>query len=131
MPRDERAPRRPRRSRRRQLERDLARPGQLALDREQADPDADRPRVRPARPLSRATSAMSSPSPTGRIVAVKRGSARTAASNARSAAVFASSAATGRVPDDAAAPQDVVGDDERARREPGDERLEVAPGTRA
>ena len=63
--------------------------------------------------------AMSRPSPTGRIVALKRGSARTAVSNARRAAVFASSAATGRAPDDPAAPQDVVGDDERARARAG------------
>ena len=39
---DERAPRRPRRRAVGQLERDLARPGELALDREQPDADADR-----------------------------------------------------------------------------------------
>ena len=43
--------------------------------------------------------AISRPSPTGRIVALKRGSASTAVSNARSAVVFASSGAAGRVPE--------------------------------
>ena len=51
----------------------LARPGQLALDGEQADADG-RSRDQPRQV------ATSSPSPSGRIVAVKRGSARTAAS---------------------------------------------------
>ena len=58
---------------------------------------------------------------------MKRGSARTAASNARSAAVFASSGRDRPGARDATAPQDVVGDDERARREASGERLEVGP----
>ena len=66
--------------------------------------------------------AISSPSPTGRIVAVKRGSPRTTASKARSAVVSASVIAGVR---HAAAPQDVVGDDEGARREARDEGIEV------
>ncbi len=57
------------------------------------------PRSTSTAAVSRATRRSSRPSPTGRIVALKRGSARTAASNARSAAVFASSAAAGRVPE--------------------------------
>ena len=57
---------------------------------------------------------------------MKRGSARTAASKARRAVVFASSGAAGRGAGRPAAPQDVVGDDERARREAVRQRLEVA-----
>src|SRR4029079_8853741 len=78
-----------------ELQRDLARAGQLALDREEPDPDPDRHR-RPGQPRH---VAMSRPSPTGRMVAEKRGSPSTAVSNARSAAVLASSASAGRVPE--------------------------------
>ena len=94
--RDERLPAVARRPPRRRGPADLAGPGQLPLDREQAHPDlhgVPRPSTHPRQV------AMSSPSPSGRIVAVKRGSASTAASNARRAAVFASSAAAGRAPD--------------------------------
>ena len=104
---DERAPRVLHRPAIGQLERHLARPGELTLDREQADADAHASRGRSAA----CSAAISRPSPSGRIVDVKRGSARSAVSNARSAIVFAPrrrSGGAGR----AAAPQDVVGDDE-------------------
>ena len=56
---------------------------------------------------------------------MKRGSPRTAVSNARRAAVFASAASTGRAPDDPPAPEDVVGDDEGTGRQPRRDVLEV------
>ncbi len=73
-----------------QLEGDLARPGELALDGEQADPEAHRRQPR--------YEATRSPSPTGRIVALKRGSRRTAVSKARRIAsvVVAASCRLGR-----------------------------------
>ena len=56
---------------------------------------------------------------------MKRGSASTAASNARRAAVFGVVGRGRPRAGDAAAPQDVVGGDERAGREAVGERLEV------
>ena len=104
------------------LQRDLARAGQLALDREETDPDPDGHR-RLGQPRH---VAMSSPSPTGRIVDVKRGSASTAASNARRAAVLASSAAAGRVPDTRPLHRTLSAAIERAGQQPVGERVEVA-----
>ena len=85
-------PRRPRRPRRRRRSRATSR---VPASSRWIANSRTRTRIAtsPPAPVSRATTAMSRPSPTGRIVAVKRGSARTAASNARRAAVFASSGA--------------------------------------
>jgi hypothetical protein len=77
-----------------QLERDGAGPRELPLDRKEADTDGDRHgRGQPPH------DAIRSPSPTGRIVALKRGSPRTEASKDRSASVLRSLASAGRAPD--------------------------------
>ena len=113
-----------------ELERDLARPGQLALDREQADPDAHG-RRRHRRQLSRATCAMSSPSPSGRIVGreARIGEDRRVERAQRGRVRVVGRGRPGAR--DPAAPQDVVGDDQRAGREPRRRAPRGRPRTRA
>ena len=92
-----------------ELERHLARAGQLALDREQPDPDAHAAVPRHPRHV-----AASSPSPSGRIVAVNRASAEDALAERAEGGRRSGRSSIGRDPDDAAAPQDVVGEDQGA-----------------
>ena len=76
-------------------------------------------------PVSRATRRSAGRRRAGRIVAVKRGSARTAASNARRAAVLASPGSTGRLPDARPLHRTLSAAIRAPGREPPDERLEV------